>query len=100
MVSTRRCVSLHGSRANVSRTACSRVRLDSVRHAAVAGQRAAEDEEAVAHERVHEGGVLGPQRLLLQRSRAVELGARLAQHDEEHRHAGNVARSGAGVRCC
>ena len=51
-----------------------RVRFDSVRHAAVVGQRAAEDEEAVPHERVHEDGVLGPQRLLLQRSRAVELG--------------------------
>jgi hypothetical protein len=73
--------------------------LDGVGHAAVVGQRAAEDDEAVIHEPVHEGSVLRPLRLLLQRARAVELGTGLAQHDEEHRHAGNLAWSGPASGC-
>jgi hypothetical protein len=61
--------------------------------ASLTGQRPAEDDEAVVHQPVHEGGVLGPSRLLFEGPRAIELGPGLAQHDEEHRHAGNLART-------
>ena len=61
--------------------------LDRVDHAVLAGERAAEDEEARVHEPVHEG-VLRPPGMLLERSReVVPRGPERSEHDEEHRHA-------------
>jgi SsrA-binding protein len=52
-------------------------------------KRAAEDDLALLDERVHVGGVLGPERLLLEREPRVEVGPGLAQDDVEHRHGYN-----------
>ena len=83
---TRRWLSLHGSRASVARTASSRLGLDGMHDAELVAERAAEDDEAVVHERVHEGRVRRPAGLLLQRPRRVPLRAGAIEHDEEHRH--------------
>src|SRR5205814_2303835 len=64
-----------------------RLGFDDVDHAVLVGQRPAQDEEAGVHEPVHEGRVLGPARLLLERPRRIPLRAGAGEHDEEGGHA-------------
>src|SRR5579862_4402722 len=52
-------------------------------------QRPAEDDVTVRDERVHEGRVLRPAALLLQRLGGIELRPDLAHHDVEHGHGYN-----------
>lgn len=60
--------------------------LDGVYHTVLIVERPAQNDEARVDETVHEGRMLGPAGLLLQRPRGVPLRARAAQHDEKHRH--------------
>ena len=53
-------------------------------------EHASQHDEAVVDETVHEGRVLGPAGLLLERLRVVVLGARAAEDDEEHHRGGSI----------
>ena len=63
-----------------------RLGLDREHHPVLVGERPAQDDEAGAHEPVHERGVRRPVGLLLHRSRGVVERATAAEHDEEHGH--------------
>jgi hypothetical protein len=63
-----------------------------VHDALLVGERSAEDEEAVVDEPVHEGRVLRPVGLLLERLRVVVLRPGAAKDDEEHHRGGLIVR--------
>src|SRR5919109_2037884 len=59
-------------------------RVDDQHRAHAVADRAAEEDEAVVDERLHELRVLGPAVLLAQRARAVPRGTPLSDYDEVH----------------
>ena len=64
--------------------------LDRV-HDADLVDRAAQHDQPLVDEPVHEGRVLPPARLVFERQRGVPFGARAPDGHEEHRHRTNVA---------
>jgi len=69
-----------------------RLGLDHVCRAHLVAERAAEDDEAVVDEGVHEVGVLVEPGLLPEPLRVVVLGAGPPQDEQEHRHIDVLAR--------
>jgi len=64
--------------------------IDRMDHPVPAAERTTDDDEPGIDEPVHEGRVLRPAGLLLQRQRVIELRTGLADHDVKHRHAALV----------